>query len=57
MSDEFVWIPAAATDVGKRFREEWKKLGQLPPDQDPRVLENRRKALEYGKCELTNFTK
>ena len=57
MSDEFVWIPAAATDVGKRFREEWKKLGQLPPGQDPKVLENRRKALEYGQCDPTNFTK
>jgi hypothetical protein len=57
MSDDFVWIPAAATDVGKRIRKEWERLGQLPPDKDPRVLENRRKALEYGKCEPTNSTK
>ncbi len=57
MSDDFVWIPAAATDVSKRIRKEWEKLGQLPPDQDPKILENRRKVLEYGKCEPTNSTK
>ena len=57
MSDDFVWIPAVATDVGKRIRTEWEKLGQLPPDQDPKILENRRKVLEYGKCEPTNFIK
>lgn len=57
MSDDFVWIPAAATDVGKRIRKEWEKLGQLPPDQDPKILENRRKVLEYGKCEPMNSIK
>ena len=55
MSDDFIWIPAASTDIGRRIREEWKKLGQLPPDQDPKILENRKKVLEYGKCEPMNF--
>jgi hypothetical protein len=49
MKDDFVYIPAAKTDVGKRIREEWERLGQLPPDQDPKVLENRKKAWDYGK--------
>jgi hypothetical protein len=46
--DDFVYIPSAKTNVGKRIREEWERLGQLAPDKDPRVLENRRKAWEYG---------
>ena len=57
MSEDFVWVPAAATDISRRIRKEWERLGQLPPDKDPKVLENRRKALEYGKCEPTNSTK
>lgn len=57
MSEDFVWVPAVETDIGKRIRKEWERLGQLPPDQDPKVLENRRKVLEYGKCEPTNFIK
>jgi len=49
MKEDFVYIPAAKTDVGKRIRAEWERLGQPVPDKDSRVLENRRKAWEYGK--------
>lgn len=45
---DFKYIPAAKTDISQRIREEWKRLGQLPPDEDPRVQENREKAKSYG---------
>lgn len=49
MDKEFVWIPAAKTDVSKRIKEEWNKLGQLPPSEDPVVQQRRKEVLEFGR--------
>lgn len=42
------YIPAAATDVWQRFLRRWAELGQVPPSEDPKVLENRRKIWELN---------
>lgn len=51
MDKKFVWIPASKTDISKRFLEEWKRLGQTPPWEDPVVLQRRKEAMEYGRHE------
>ena len=39
---------AAKTDVFETFKKHWERLGQLPPEQDPRVQENRRRVRELA---------
>ncbi len=46
----FNYIPAASTDIGVRFATTWEDLGQLPPDQDPRVQRNRLRAQGFDKA-------
>jgi hypothetical protein len=47
--DNFVYIPAAKTNIAERIKQEWQRLGQLPPEQDPRVQQHRQKARSYGR--------
>lgn len=48
------YIPAAATDVWQRFLKAWAELGQVPPSEDPRVLENRRKIWELNNGRISS---
>lgn len=38
------YINAASTDVAATIAREWERLGQCPPDLDPRVQRNRMRA-------------
>lgn len=49
MDKEFKWIPASKTDIAKRIREEWERLGQLPPSDDPVIQQRRKEVLEFGR--------
>jgi hypothetical protein len=49
MNPDFKWVPAAKTDISKRIKEEWLKLGQVPPSEDPVVQQRRKEVLEFGR--------
>jgi hypothetical protein len=46
MDKDFVWIHSSKTDISKRIREEWERLGQLPPSDDPVIQQRRKEVLE-----------
>ena len=45
---------AAKTNVYETFKKHWELLGQLPPDQDPKVQENRRRIRELARLGDSN---
>lgn len=42
------YTPAAKTNVYETFKKHWERLGQVPPDQDPKIQEERRRVRELA---------